>query len=58
MDKQLMKLAERLEKQKAQIGKRRDMLRTIIDDAEELDGCCEEAIEGIESAIEALSRYA
>lgn len=35
----------------------RDALRALRNDLDDLIGSCEDAIEGLESAIEALSRY-
>lgn len=40
------------------VGKERDELRALISDFQDLETSCSDAYESLESAIEALSRYA
>lgn len=39
------------------IGKERDALRALVEDAEEVLTSCNEAYESLESAVELLSRH-
>jgi hypothetical protein len=50
-------LQKRLEKAKLEIVAKRDELRVIVDDAEEILECCNEAECALEDAIDALSKY-
>jgi hypothetical protein len=45
-----------IKEQTAEIGQRRDALRAIISDVEGVCSDCDEAVESMEQAIEALSR--
>jgi len=46
---------KRLEKEKELLGKRRDSIRTFLDELQELDDNCSSAIDDIDSAVEKLS---
>ena len=50
-------IIKRLEKEKAKIAKNRDALRELLSDAADIEESCNEALDDIERAIDALSKY-
>lgn len=53
--RQLSQLKNALKKHQENIGKERDEIRQIANDAEYLADCCNDAYEAIEEAIDSLS---
>lgn len=50
-------LARQIEFHKTEIGKHRDALRDLINDAESVAGTCADAVESLEHAVDTLSQY-
>ncbi len=55
--KRCMSIFRKIERAKAAISKERDQLRTLISDAEDLAECCDDALDSLEVATDALSKY-
>lgn len=48
---------KRLNRVKKEVGDKRDRIQDLIDELHSLEDCCDRALEGLESAADALSEY-